>query len=230
MALTDIRVRNATPRTQAYKLSDGGGMYLLVAANGARYWRLDYRFGGKRRTLALGVYPVVTLANARSRREAARVCLADNRDPSVIKKQTARAIRYATENTFKDVAGEWIESQRNRLSPRYRALLLSRLEADIFPYIGTRPVGDIDAPELLDALRKVEQRGAIESAGRLRQTCSQVFRYAIATGRAKHDPSADLRGAIRSPPKKRGHKAMSVDELPRWILMMGNPKRVSRCD
>ena len=220
MALTDIRVRNAKPRTQAYKLSDGGGMYLLVAANGARYWRLDYRFGGKRRTLALGVYPVVTLANARSRREAARVCLADNRDPSVIKKQTARAIRYATENTFKDVAGEWIESQRNRLSPRYRALLLSRLEADIFPYIGTRPVGDIDAPELLDALREVEQRGAIESAGRLRQTCSQVFRYAIATGRAKHDPSADLRGAIRSPPKKRGHKAMSVDELPRFLAKL----------
>lgn len=217
MSLTDTHVRNAKPQAQPYKLSDGGGMYLLVTANGARYWRLDYRFAGKRRTLALGVYPIVTLANARTRREEARACLAEGTDPSVVKKQVRRETRWANENTFRDVAREWVESQRNRLSPRYRALLLARLEADIFPYVGSRPIGDINAPELLDPLRKVEQRGAIETAGRLRQTCSQVFRYAIATARAKHDPSADLRGAIRPPRRKRGHKAMPLGELPNFL-------------
>ncbi len=208
MALTDSRIRNAKSKAQAYKLSDGGGMYLLVTPNGARYWRLDYRFAGKRRTLALGVYPTVTLSNARARREDARACLAKGTDPSVVKKQIKRAAKYANENTFEGIAREWIENQRTRLAPRYRALLLARLEADIFPQIGARPVSEIDAPELLDTLKKVEQRGVIETARRLRQTSGQVFRYAIATGRAKHDPSADLRGALRSPGRKRGHKAM----------------------
>jgi len=220
MALTDSRIRNAKSKAQAYKLSDGGGMYLLVKPNGARYWRLDYRFAGKRRTLALGVYPTVTLSNARARREDARACLAEDTDPSVVKKQTKRAAKYANENTFEDIAREWIENQRTRLAPRYRALLLARLEADIFPQIGARPVSEIDAPELLHTLRKVEQRGVIETARRLRQTSGQVFRYAIATGRAKHDPSADLRGALRSPGRKRGHKAMPLEEVPNFLATL----------
>jgi integrase len=125
--------------------------------------------------------------------------------------------KLAGENTFEAVAREWISNQRNRLAPRYRALILSRLEADIFPQIGSRPIAEIDAPECLEMLRKVEKRGVIETARRLRQLCGQVFRYAIASGRAKHDPSADLRGALQSPGRKRGHKAMPLEEVPNFF-------------
>jgi integrase len=154
--------------------------------------------------------------------------LAKDVDPSVVKKATKRAAKLAGENTFEAVAREWIENQRNRLSPEYCALLLARLEADIFPQIGSRPITAVDAPELLDALRKVEKRGAIESARRLRQYCGQVFRYAIATGRAKHDPSADLRGALKSPGRPRGRKAMTLDEVPGFLKALeaydGDPR------
>src|SRR5436190_14979827 len=153
MALTDTRIRNAKPSVKAYKLSDGGGMYLLVTPDGARYWRMDYRFAGKRRTLALGVYPTVTLSDARTCREDARASLAKKIDPSVVKRATKRVAKLKSENTFEALAREWIANQRNRLAPRYWALLLSRLEADIFPEIGRRPIADVDAPELLDALR-----------------------------------------------------------------------------
>ena len=185
-----MHIRNAKPTSKAYKLSDGGGMYLLLTPDGARYWRLDYRFAGKRRTLSLGVYPTVTLLNARVRREEARASLAKNIDPSAVKKATRRTAKLASENTFEVLAREWLAKQHHRLAPRYSALLLARLEADIFPQIGSRLVADIEAPELLDALRKVEKRGVIETARRLRQTCGQVFRYAIVTGRAKYDPVA----------------------------------------
>jgi integrase len=217
MALTDTRVRNAKPKAKAYKLSDGGGMYLLVMPDGRRYWRLDYRFAGKRRTLALGVYPTVTLSNARTRREDARASLAQDIDPSAVKKATRRAAKLASENTFEAVAREWIANQRNRLAPKYWALLLARLEADIFPEIGSRPICGIDAPELLETLRKVEKRGVSETARRLRQICGQVFRYAIVTGRAKYDPSAALRGALGSPGRPRGHRAMAIGEVPNFL-------------
>jgi hypothetical protein len=222
MALTDTRIRNVKPTGKAYKLSDGGGMYLLVSEDGARYWRLDYRFAGKRRTLALGVYPTVTLSNARVRREDARAWLAKNVDPGAVKKSDKRTAKLAAENTFEAVAREWVSKQRKRLAPRYSALLLARLEADIFPAIGTRPVGDIDAPEVLASLKKVEKRGAIETARRLRQICGQVFRYAIVTGRAKGDPSAALRGAIGSPGRPRGHKAMDLAEVPRFLKALAS--------
>src|SRR5439155_17598009 len=130
--------------------------------------------------------------------------------------------------TFEAIAREWIANQRNRLAVRYSALLLARLEADIFPQIGSRPITDVDAPELLEMLRKVEKRGVIETARRLRQLCGQVFRYAIVTGRAQHDPSADLRGALGAPDRKSGHKAMSRDELPNFLRALeaydGDPR------
>ena len=221
MALTDTRIRNAKPKPRPYKLSDGGGMYLLVMQDGARYWRMDYRFAGKRRTLALGVYPTLSLSEARARREDARGELAQDIDPGVAKRARKRAAKVACENTFEAIAREWIANQRHRLDTRYCALLLARLDADIFPQIGSRPIADVDAPELLEALRKVEKRGAIETALRLRQLCGQVFRYAIATGRAKHDPSADLRGALKSPGRPRGHKAMPLDEMPTFMHALG---------
>jgi Arm DNA-binding domain len=178
-------------------------MYLLVMPDGARYWRLDYRFAGKRRTLALGVYPTLTLSNARVRREDARASLAKGIDPSAEKKVRKRAAKLASETTFEAIVREWLVGQRHRLARRYSALLLARLEADIFPAIGSRPIAEIGAPELLEALRQVEKRGVIETARRLRQTCGQVFLYAIATARAKYDPSSDLRGALRSPGRLR---------------------------
>jgi integrase len=217
MLLTDTRVRNAKPQAKPYKLSDGAGMYLLVKPDGGRYWRLDYRFAGKRRTLALGLYPTVTLSNARTERDEARRLLAQGSDPNAAKKARKRAAKLARENTFESIAREWIANQRHRLAHRYSALILARLEADIFPQIGSRPVAEIDAPELLEALRKVEKRGVIETARRLRQICGQVFRYAVASGRAKHDPSVDLRGALKSPGMPRGHKAMLLSDVPAFI-------------
>jgi integrase len=217
VALTDTHIRNAKPKAKPYKVSDGGGMYLLVTPEGARYWRLDYRFSGKRRTLALGVYPTTTLSSARSRREEARALLAKDVDPGVAKKETKRAAMRANDITFEAVAREWLHSQRKRLVPRYSAQILARLEADVFPQIGGRPIAKIDTLELLDALRKIEKRGALETARRLRQTCGQVFRYAIVTGRAKHDPSGDLKGALGSPGRKHGHKAMAREELPNFL-------------
>ena len=228
MRLTDTHIRNAKPKAKSYKLSDGGGMYLLIKPDGPRYWRLDYRFSGKRRTLALGVYPTTTLSNARTRREEARALLAQDTDPSVAKKATKRAAKHANETTFEVIAREWLHNQRKRLVPRYSAQILTRLEADIFPQIGRRPIADIDAPELLETLRKIEKRGALETARRLRQTCGQVFRYAIVTGRAAHDPSGDLRGALGSPGRKRGHKAMAREELPNFLSALevydGDPR------
>jgi integrase len=226
--LTDTHVRNAKSRPQTYKMSDGGGMYLLVTSSGARYWRLDYRFAGKRRTLALGVYPTVTLSNARNRRDAARAQLADGVDPSRVKKANKRTSILASDNTFEAVAREWLFDQRKRLAPRYFALLVARLEADIFPHVGSRPISEISAPELLGALKKVEKRGAEETARRLRQTCGQVFRYAIATGVAMYDPSYGLRGALDRPGRRRGHKAMPLNELPNFLSALdaydGDPR------
>lgn len=217
MALTDTRLRNSKPMVKPYKLSDGGGMYLLITPDGGRYWRMDYRFAGKRRTLALGVYPTVTLATARERREEARRLLANAMDPGVAKKAAQRAARIASENSFEAIAREWISRQRKRLAQRYCALLLARLEADIFPHIGSRPIAEIGAPELLEVLKRVEKRGVVETAQRLRQTCGQVFRYAITTGRGKNDPTVALRGALGSSKKSRGHRAIPLGDLPEFL-------------
>jgi len=222
MKLTDVRIRNAKPRGRTYKLSDGAGLYLLVTKNGARYWRFDYRFNGNRRTLALGVYPTVPLSLARDRREAARKLLAEGKDPNLAKQETKRAAKIARNNTFEAVAREWLNLHSRRLAPRYTALLQARLEADVFPYLGSRPVAEIGAPELLDVLQKVEKRGVLETARRLRQICGQVFRYAIAKGLSKYDPSAGLRGALSSPGKPRSHKAIPLQELPDFIVALSS--------
>jgi hypothetical protein len=220
MPLTDTSIRKVKSGSKPRKLSDGGGMYLLVMPDGGRYWRVDYRFAGKRRTLALGVYPIISLSEARSRRDKARELLAKEIDPNAAKKERRRAARIASDNTFEAIAGEWISNQRHRLAHRYSALILARLEGDVFPEIGSRPITEIDAPELLQMLRKVERRGVIETARRLRQLCGQVFRYAIAAGRAKYDPSVDLRGALKLPGRSRGHKAMPLDEVPQLLVSL----------
>ena len=205
MPLTDIAVRKAAPKATPYKLTDGAGLYLLVRPDGARYWRMDYRWAGKRGTLAFGVYPTVSLAEARERRTAAKKQLASGIDPAAQRKLDKIVIATAAKNTFRLVADEWV-GKLEREGRAEATLSKTKWLIDLVcPVIGERPVSEISAPELLNALRRVEARGRFETARRLRSTCGQVFRYAIATGRAERDPSADLRGALTAPKVK--HRA-----------------------
>lgn len=209
MALTDLQVKKAKVTDKPQKLSDGGGLYLLVQANGAKYWRLKYRFMGVEKVLALGVYPDISLSDARERREVARKLLANGADPSAVKKAQKAASVALTENSFEIVAREWFMKHASNWADTHSSKVIRRLEADAFPWIGSRPIGDITAPELLAMLRRVESRGALDTAHRVHQNCGQVFRYAIATGRAQRDPSADLRGAL--PPANRKHYPTITD-------------------
>ena len=198
MALTDTFVRQMkhTGKASGDKHADGGGMYLLVKASG-RYWRMDYTHASKRKTLALGVYPEVSLAKARKRREEARELLAEGLDPSAAKKAEKLATRVAAVNTFEAVAREFHATQASGWSPRYATRWIERMEKDLFPYIGKLTLPAITAPVLLDALRKVEKRGANETAHTLRQTAGQVFRYGVQTGRCERSPVTDLHGALK---------------------------------
>jgi len=217
MPLTDAKCRNAKGKINRHKLSDGGGLHLLVNADGAKYWRLAYRWHGKQRTLALGIYPAVGLMEARAARDDAKRSLAANIDTSMVKRERKRAAKIATGNTFEAVAREWHENWKAARTPYYAGQILRRLEADIFPAIGRRPVAELEPPELLDVLRKVEKRGVNETARRLKQLIGQIFRFAIVTGRAKRDPSADLKDALRATGEPQRHRAMPLLELPTFL-------------
>jgi len=210
MSLTEFAVKGAKPRPKPYKLSDGGGLYLLVKTDGARYWRLDYRLHGKRKTLAVGKYPAVSLADARTAREDARTRLRDGIDPSVHKRIAAITARNAAANTFEAVAEEFkAKCTREGLSAATLTKLTWLLEDHLYPLLRKRPISEIEPPELLDVLRRAEERGLLETATRLRSLCGRIFRYAIATGRAKRDPAADLRGALAT--AKPTHRAAILD-------------------
>ena len=197
MALTDTFVRTAKFKgsSSKEKYADGGGMYLLVNKSG-KYWRMDYRLGEKRKTLALGVYPAVSLAKARQRRDKARELLADGIDPSIAKREEKQATVAASVNTFKAVALEWHAMKSKNCAANTSNKRLTQLENHIFPAIGDRPIDAIKPPEILAMLRKVAAAGTAYTAGRLREICGQVFRYAIQTGKANYDPAASMRGAI----------------------------------
>ncbi len=175
----------------------------------SKYWRLAYRFAGKQKTLALGVYPAVSLALARDRRDKARSLLVNGIDPSNTKKAKKIAIRAMEENSFEIVAREWFMGRKHNWKENHSSKIITRLERDIFPWLGTCPVGEITAPELLIAIRRIESRGALETAHRTLSYCGQIFRYSIATGRATRDTAADLRGAL--PPVKEKHHASITD-------------------
>jgi integrase len=192
MALTNTAVTAAKPRTKPYKLSDERGLYLLVKPTGARLWRLKYRYDGREKLLALGQFPDVPLAQARDAREAARKLIAAGADPSAAK----QSAKLAQADSFEAVAREWLEKQRGKLGPATYEKRLKWLESRVFPWIGKRPIAQIDAPDLLAVLRRIESKGRHETAHRVRALCGNIFRYAIATGRASRDPSADLRGAL----------------------------------
>jgi integrase len=217
MPLSDLKCRNAKERPRSQKLSDGGGLHLLINADGSKYWRLAYRWQSKQRTLALGVYPAVSLTDARAAREEAKRSLASGIDPSQVKRERKRAARIASENTFEAIGREWHENWRSARTSYYAWQILRRLEADVFPEIGRRPIAELEPPELLDLLRKVEKRGVNETARRLKQLIGQIFRFAIVTGRAKRDPSADLKDALRATGEPRRHRAMPIVELPKFL-------------
>lgn len=192
--LTHSQVENAKAKAEPYKLRDGNGLYLLVKPDGSKGWRFDYRRpnGGKRNTLSLGTYPEVLLKRAREKHLEARTLLADGMDPS----EARQAERESRATTFEAVAREWFEKQKTQWAKGHADKIIRRLERDIFPWMGERPIGAITAPELLKHLERIERRGAIETAHRALQTCGQVFRYAIRQELTERDPTYDLKGAL----------------------------------
>ncbi|KHT22162.1 tyrosine-type recombinase/integrase [Pectobacterium carotovorum] len=216
MPLTDVKVRSAKPEDKAYKLTDGEGMHLMVHPNGSKYWRLQYRFDGKQKTLALGVYPEITLSEARQRRDEAKRQIATGIDPSEQKKVDKQLRQTLVDNTFKAIALEWHEYKRPNWSKGYAEDLMEAFENDIFPDIGKRPVAEIKPLEMLTSLRKLEKRGVLDKLRKIRQACNQVFRYAIVTGRAENNPASELASAL-PPPKATHYPHLLPDELPDFL-------------
>jgi integrase len=216
MKLTNTQCQAAKPKEKAYKLTDGAGLHMLIHPNGSKYWRLKYRFLGKEKLMALGVYPTVTLAMARQGRDEAKRLLATGIDPMTDKKAKERHARENSQNSFEAVAREWLQKQEQRWTPKTAVKITAYLQKDIFPYIGSRPIADIDPPELLDVLRKIEARGAYYKAGRVRQICGQIFRYGVATGKNPRDPSADLKGALTTA-KTKHYAALEIKDMPEFL-------------
>lgn len=214
MPLSDTAARQAKFTGKQQKLSDEKGLFLLITSSG-KYWRLKFRFGGKEKVLALGVYPEVSLKEARVKREEARRLLADGIDPSLARKQSKVVSRLASENSFEVIAREWHQSQLARWSPIHAQRVIDSLEADAFPDLGLVPVAELTAPIMLDALRKIEARGATETAGRVLQRISSVMRYAIQTGRVSYNPAQDLKGALRAT-KQEHRPALPRADLPEF--------------
>lgn len=211
MPLTDTACKNAKGQDKPYKLADGRGLFLIVNPNGSKWWRQRIYLQSKETMLSLGVYPDVGLKEAREKRDEARKQIAAGVNPAEQRKAQKAEREAAAANSFEVIAREWFAKYTPTWSASHGDKILRRLERDVFPWIGARPVSDITAPELLTVLRRIESRGAVETAHRAHQNCGQVFRYAVATGRAERDPSGDLRGAL--PPVKQEHHASITDPV-----------------
>jgi integrase len=209
MPLTDVTVRTAKPRDKPYKLSDSGGLYVEVTPAGGKRWRWKYRIEGREKLLSMGVYPDVPLVLARVRRDDARKLLANGVDPSVHRQATKLAQAQVSANSFEVIGREWFAKHQSGWAISHSSKVIARLEKDVFPFIGSRPIAQIAASELLKVLQRIENRGALETAHKARVSCGQVFRYAIATGRTERDISADLRGAL--PPVRTKHMSSVTD-------------------
>lgn len=209
MSLTDTAIRTTKPHKTPIKLSDGKGLYLLVTPAGGKWWRLDYRFAGRRKTLSMGVYPDVSLKDARDRRDTARKLLADGTDPGEHRKAQKAASTDRAANSFEVITREWYAKHAPNWAEHHGNRIIRRFERDIFPWIGGQPIAEVTAPDLLAVMRRIENRGALETAHRALANCGQVFRYAVATGRCDRDPSGDLRGAL--PPVKGKHFAATTE-------------------
>jgi len=221
MPLNNLAILAAKPRDKAYKLFDGGGLYLYVTTTGTKLWRLKYRFDGRENLISLGHYPAIGLKEARTRRDEERKRLASGIDPSIHRKAEKSARFVSRANSFELVAREWHENQMNKWSPPHARKVITRLEHDIFPKLGQRPLADISSEELLAVLRKMEARGVFESVRRVLQYCTQIFRYAIQTGRAQNNVAADLVGALKAKPPSEHHATITdppkIGELLRAI-------------
>ncbi len=209
MPLNDVKIKNIKPTDKTMRHFDGGGLYLEVAPSGGKWWRFKFRFDGKEKRLSLGVYPEISLKDARERRDEARKQLANKVDPSENRKATKSARMDQVANTFEVIAREYFSKDSPTRSKNHSQRILTQLQNDIFPWIGKRPIVDINPPELLEAIQRIEKRGVLETAHRTLQYCGQVFRYAVITGRTERDPSIHLRGAI-APPKEK-HLAALTD-------------------
>lgn len=216
MPLTDIVCKNAKPEAKARKLADAGGLYLEVMPNGSKYWRMKYRVAGKEKRLAFGVYPEVSLAEARQKRDEARKLHSAGIDPSEAKKEAKRLAVLKHENTFEIIAREWYEQRKHEWVTSYAESMMLRMERHILPKLGKRPITDINAPELLSVLRIIEKSGALDLAHRMLQVSSQVFTYAIRTGRATNNPAAEMRGALKVPVHNH-HSYLKASELPEFF-------------
>lgn len=225
--LADVTVRKVSPTGQRTRLYDGRGLYLEVTPSGGKWWRFKYRFGGKEKLLSMGTYPDTTLKKAREKRDAARALLASEVDPSAVRKAAKVGHAGVALNSFEATAREFHETKRDQWSAPHAKRWLERLEKDIFPYLGNAMLAEITAPLLLHALRRVEARGVRETVHSLQQSCGQVFRYGIATGRGERNPAADLRGALKpvlvknmaavTEPKAVGELLRAIDDY------QGNP-------
>jgi len=206
--LSELQVKNAKPKEKDYKLADGGGLYLLVTPTGGKLWRCDYRYNDKRRTLAFGSYPSITLAEARQRREDARKLLANGVDPGEIKKAQKAAQVEAAANTFEAIARDWHENSKPDWSDNHAERLLKRLEQDVFPFIGNKPIADIKTPEIVEILKRVATR-TLETSHRIKTAFYHIFHYAKLHGKIENNPAADLRKIL--PTVKYTHMAAPTD-------------------
>ncbi|WP_285316800.1 tyrosine-type recombinase/integrase [Providencia rettgeri] len=221
MLLTDIQIRKAKPKDKAYTLNDGNGLSLLIEPNGSKGWRFRYRFAGKPKMISFGVYGQISLADARRKRDEAKKQLSDGIDPSDARKSEKITQKYAAENTFKAVAMEWHASKCSTWSKGYASEILRCFENDVFPFIGSRPIDQLAPLELLAVLQKIEKRGALEQASKIRRRCGEVFRYAVITGRAKYNPAPDLSGAMNKPETKH-FPFLQESEIPDFVKALSN--------
>lgn len=196
MPLTDTAIRTAKANARTQRFFDSGGLYLEVAPTGGKWWRFKYRYDGKEKRISLGVYPEVSLKRAREKRDEARALLADGIDPGENRKAAKAAKVERASNSFEGIAREWFDKNKPTWAPSHADKIIARLENDVFPWLGGKAIADITAPDVLAVLRRIEGRGTLDTAHRASGNCSQVFRYAIATGRALRDPVPDLRGAL----------------------------------
>ncbi|EHX7633940.1 tyrosine-type recombinase/integrase [Pantoea agglomerans] len=221
MTLNARQVETAKPRDKAYKLADGGGLYLMVNTNGSKYWRMKYRFAGKEKKLSFGTYPDISLSEARTKRDEARKVLANDKDPGEVKKATQLAKKLSVTNTFEAIALEWYSAKVSGWSKIYADYVKRAFKNNVFPYLGSQPVNEIKPLELLSVLQRMEKRGAPELASKVRQRCSEVFRYAIVTGRAEYNPAADLGSALQGHEKKH-YPFLTAGELPEFLQKLSS--------
>jgi len=216
MKLTDKKIKSLLPKEKQYKESDGKGLYLLVHSNGSKYWKLKYRINGKEKTLSIGVYPEVTLGEAREEMLDAKKQISKGIDPSEQKQLQKLMAETSSAESFEAIAREWHEVKKGEWTERHASYVLKRIETDLFSALGRRPIKEITAPELLAVLRLVEKRGALDIAKRLLQTSGQIFRYAISTGKVERDITADLKGALKAR-QKSNYSYLKQDELPEFL-------------